>query len=852
MIIAHIILFGLYSAMKHFFLYTSLFLASVTASPQNNARDLSWNNTIPTTSTRIRLNPATVRNSDDGDYVTWTVPEAARADFTQNNGTSLSFSLTAVGGKLGGNYNKVVYTRMISSLGERVVAEGISTKSNASANAGGIPLTLTISGLPTGEHTILAWHNAWDKINATAGLTITVDGKEIGKGIRQTVRVDNIWETATSYISFSATEGKAVEIVYTPDQGGDGRVFLNGFEIDTPSVENQVSFPVPEHRDERVQVSNGSVAASWRAASVDGASYNIYLGTSPSALHSVATGLTGTSSQFGGVNTRDIFYWRVDVVAGNTTYIGRIFTFRGAELAFPGAEGHGRFARGGRGGKVIHVTSLEDTEAEGTLRYALTKATGPRTVVFDIGGVITTKSRMSVSGQYITLAGQTAPGKGIIIQGFPLGLTGATDIIFRHIRARPGTISNQTLDGMGMQGSNHAIFDRCSMGWTIDETFSSRDGHNITLQRSMISEPLNIAGHKNYPAGTKHGYAASIGGDIGSFHHNLIAHAEGRSWSMAGGVDANAEFAGRLDIRNNVVYNFGGRVTDGGAHQANFVGNLYKRGPASNLTYAFRAQYEDGLPGTQQYHCKGNAMPGIFDENSVQYLDDGTGGGKNLTGQNRNIACYADITIASVPYQKFFPEPFFESFVTTQSASEAYKIVLSDSGVSQPTQDSHDKRIILETINGNATYIGSVGHKQGIIDNTKDVGGLESFPTTIRSATWDANGDGIADWWDGSTGGEGYTTLEGYLNFMAESHAFVSPGASVEIDLASLAMGFVNPAFNIKGAKVGSIAVEGPKATYTAKGAGIEYLTILIEDSTGSKWSRPFGIAIFEGGDDVV
>lgn len=841
--------------MKLFFLSSGLLLASATASRQNNVRDLSWNNTVPmlpSTSTRVRLHPASVRNLDDSDYLTWTVPEAARADFAPSNGTSFSFSLAAVGGIIGGDYNKVAYTRIISSLGERVVAEGISTTSNTSANAGNISIALTISGLPTGYHTILAWHNAWDKINATASLRIKVDGKEKGRYIGQTVRVDNIWESGHSYITFNATAGKPVEVVYIPDEGGDGRVFLNGFEINTPTFQNQISFPVPEHRNERVQISNGSVAVSWREASVPGASYNTYLGTSPSGLQSVSTGLAGTSTQFGGINTRDTFYWRVDVVAGNTTYIGRTFTFRGAQLAFPGAEGHGRFARGGRGGKVIHVTSLEDTEAEGTLRYALIKATGPRTVVFDVGGVITTKSRMSVSGQYITLAGQTAPGKGVIIQGFPLGLTGATDVIFRHIRVRPGTIANQTLDGMGMQGSNHAIFDRCSMGWTMDETFSSRDGHNITLQRSMISEPLNIAGHKNYPAGTKHGYAASIGGNIGSFHHNLIAHAEGRSWSMAGGVDANAEFAGRLDIRNNVVYNFGGRVTDGGAHQANFVGNLYKRGPASNLTYTFRAQYEDDLPGTQQYHCSGNAMPGIFDENSIQYLDDGTGGGKNLTGQNRNIACYADITIASVPYQKFFPEPFFESFVTTQAASEAYKIVLSDSGVSQPIQDSHDKRIILETLNGNATFTGSVGHKRGIIDKTSDVGGLEPFPTTRRSEDWDKDGDGIADWWDGSTGGGGYTPLEGYLNFMAEPHAFVSPSAKVEIDLASLAKGFVNPSFRVIKAEFGSVSVLGSKAIYTASKTGIEHLTILVEDSTGSKWSRPFGVAVFEGGSEVV
>lgn len=110
---------------------------------------------------------------------------------------------------------------------------------------------------------------------------------------------------------------------------------------------------------------------------------------------------------------------------------------------------------------------------------------------------------------------------------------------------------------VGMRGSNFAIFDRCSISWTIDESFSSRDAYNITLQRTMISEPLNVAGHKNYPEGDQHGYAASIGGNSGTFHHNLLAHAEGRSWSMAGGADAAGSFNGKLSIVNNVVYNYG-------------------------------------------------------------------------------------------------------------------------------------------------------------------------------------------------------------------------------------------------------------------------------------------------------
>lgn len=832
--------------MKSLF-WTSILLAAASALP-NSLTSRQANDTapaVPTANVRIRLNPAKVRDTGDTDYTTWTIAEGATSKFTTNS-TGLSFTLSAATGKLNGNWNKAVYSKIITSLGERVVGEGISTIADNGDNAGGVAIKLGIFGLPAGEHSILAWHNAWDALKAAASLTVTANGKEVATNVKQTIRTDNIWEAASSYVTFTATEGEAVEVVYTPDTAGDGRAFLNGFEIDSPSLENQISFPTPVHRDERVVLIENStdISASWKAAKADGAIYNVYLGTSPTMLKSVAAGLKEPSTILNDVNTRATYYWRIDVVSGSNTYAGRVFTFRAAQLAFPDAEGYGRFARGGRGGKVIHVTTLEDSSEEGTLRHALTVATGPRIIVFDVGGVIRTKSRISVSGQYVTLAGQTAPGKGVVIQGFPLGLTGATDMILRHIRVRPGTVSNQTIDGMGMQGSNHAIFDHCSVGWTIDEAFSSRSANNITFQRNMISEPLNVAGHKNYPAGTAHGYAASIGGEVGSFHHNLIAHAEGRSWSMAGGVDSNAAFAGKLDIRNNVVYNFGGRVTDGGAHQGQFVSNLYKQGPSSKLSYALRAQYEDDMPGSQSYYCAGNAMPGVFDENSEQYVGDGT-------GKKDKVACWADVTIKNVTYQKFVDKPFFESFVETQSATEAYKRVLSDSGVSQPVQDEHDKRIINETLSGTATYTGSVGGKKGIIDNPKDVGGLEDFPTVTRSASWDADGDGIADWWDGSTGGEGYDVIEGYLNFMADPHAFVAPSSSIKIDLAALAAGFVKPTFTIEGATLGLIEVSGTTATYTSMEAGIERLTVSIEDAEGSKWSRPFGVAVFDGADDI-
>lgn len=161
-----------------------------------------------------------------------------------------------------------------------------------------------------------------------------------------------------------------------------------------------------------------------------------------------------------------------------------------------------------------------------------------------------------------------------------------------HKETNGGTISDEDkvngLDGMGMAGNDNAIMDHCSISWTIDEAFSSRNAKSLTLQRTLISEALNVAGHPNYSAGTAHGYAATIGGGemsatlkVGSYHHNLLAHCEGRNWSLSGGLDGVGAYDGHHDVFNNVVYNWGGRATDGGSHEVNFVNNYYKMGPAT-------------------------------------------------------------------------------------------------------------------------------------------------------------------------------------------------------------------------------------------------------------------------------
>ncbi|MEY4385443.1 MAG: hypothetical protein RLY20_726 [Verrucomicrobiota bacterium] len=447
------------------------------------------------------------------------------------------------------------------------------------------------------------------------------------------------------------------------------------------------------------------------------------------------------------------------------------FTTQAApQLAFPTAEGYGRFAQGGRGRRVLHVTNLNDS-GPGSLRDAVEQS-GPRTVVFDVSGLITLESRLIIRGtnSNLTIAGQTAPGDGICLRKYNFGMMGASNVVIRYIRVRPGNLSGTTLDGMGMASSDNCIIDHCSISWTLDESFSSRGAHNVTLQRTLISEALNDAGHKKYPPGTQHGYAASIGGDIGSFHHNLLAHCAGRNWSLAGGLSKpKSEYAGRLDLRNNVIYNWKTRATDGGAHEVNFVNNYYQPGPATKFFYALNAQY-GGFPGSQRYHFAGNVMPGHF----------------GLTNQTAGRTATTERG-GSLPkdYSPWSDTPFFEPYVKTQPAVEAYTNVLVDVGCNFPKLDAHDTRVIAEVRAGTAQFKGSRTGLPGLPDSQDDVGGWDKYPEVTRAADFDSDGDGMPDDWEKSQGlnprdaadgnadmnGDGYTNLEKYLNSLVGEYS---------------------------------------------------------------------------------
>ncbi|MDD4994256.1 MAG: T9SS C-terminal target domain-containing protein [Paludibacter sp.] len=728
-------------------------------------------------------------------------------------------------------------------------------------------IEMTIHGLPAGQNTLLTYHNNVDATTAWTynPIRILVDGNVVVENLMPTVRELVMANVPVSYLTFNVVAGRDVVIRFEPilvNGVGTLKPFncvpLNGFEINTPNSLHQAFTPYPDDRNEHVDGDAGTITMKWSRATT-AASHNLYFGNDSITVAKATT----ASAEFVGNRTAkdttytrnaydmDKYFWRVDEVATDGTITkGNTWYFRARHLAFRGAEGYGRFAMGGRGGKVVHVTNLND-DGDGSFRQAVTGNNGqPRTVVFDVSGIIRLNSRL-VMGSNITVAGQTAPGKGICFRAAPIGVS--NDGICRFVRMRLG--GGPTYDGMGMAGVNHGIVDHCSIGWTIDEAFSSRNAKNITLQRTMISEALNVAGHQNYPAGTAHGYAGSIGGNCGTFHHNLLAHNEGRNWSMAGGLDGNGNYAGKLDIFNMVVYNYGGRATDGGVAQANFVNNYYKKGPATSIDVIFNAQLEGTGSGSQSYYYSGN----IKANQNGTYACDGT---DNTCGRKYSLSGSQVLN-----WTVFVDQSYFPSYATIETAADAYKSVLSDVGCTMPVLDNHDKRIVRETQTGTYTYVGSVSGKKGLIDNEADAGGYEDYGSATRAADFDTDGDGLPDWWENLHGSntksaagdfsdpnadpdkDGYTALEDYLEWMSVPHCYLTTTAQKDtVNLLRLSVGYTKtPVYTWTNSISGiNVALKDSNAVITAPSAtkGIYYLNFKTTDSEGSSITRVVGVCV--------
>ncbi len=464
---------------------------------------------------------------------------------------------------------------------------------------------------------------------------------------------------------------------------------------------------------------------------------------------------------------------------------------KGRAPAFPGAEGGGRFATGGRGGAVYEVTNLKDS-GPGSLRDAVSAP--DRTVVFRVSGIIYLKKTLELKEDNITIAGQTAPGDGICIAGYTLSVE-ASNIIIRYIRCRLGDENKDEDDAMHATEKripfkhHDIIIDHCSLSWSVDEVGTFYGIKNFTLQWCILSESLYHSVH----AKGSHGYGGIWGGYMATFHHNLIADNSSRNPRFCGSRYTGIPDSEVVDFRNNVIYNWGNinSVYGGEGGNYNMVNNYYKPGPATSgsltksspknkrnriLNYTSyyyskdAAVYPDTLWGGK-FYINGNEVEGYPDVTADNWTN-----GVQKDGYYR-----AEELIRQARQNK--PFPFAP--VRTQTAAEAYKSVLDSAGAILPKRDPVDKRIIKEVRSGTATYEGTayaaihkkgITHPSGIIDSQKDVGGYPVYHSATPPK--DADHDGMPDEWEKVnkldpnesadrnqyTLDKRYTNLEVYLN----------------------------------------------------------------------------------------
>lgn len=455
--------------------------------------------------------------------------------------------------------------------------------------------------------------------------------------------------------------------------------------------------------------------------------------------------------------------------------------------AFPGAEGWGRYVTGGRGGKVYHVTNLNDN-GRGSLRAAV-EASGPRIVVFDVSGTIYLKSDLKIRYGNITIAGQTAPGDGICIADYPMSIA-APNVILRYLRLRPGNAASTNLDGLDALSCNdthHIMVDHCSLSWSTDECCSVYGNTFSTVQWCLISQSLRYGGHSK----ETHGYGGMMGGEGASYHHNMLVHHDSRCPRL--GERPATGPRDTTDFRCNVMYNWSGLGCYGAENMnVNILNNYYKPGPATRTR---NSNVQKRICGVGVNESEGNPMYHVW---ATIYVDGNVNPSfADVTRDNWNYGIWLQIDSKyrnnASQYnldrnRMRLAEPVKYYYVTTHSAEDTYDRVLDYAGASL-VRDSHDELMVSDTRNGAATYTGKgEGDAPGIIDspddnrpadapdNWKAWPALESQP-----APADTDGDGMPDEWEIANGldpndpadgnrynDEGYTMVEVYINSLVD------------------------------------------------------------------------------------
>lgn len=552
--------------------------------------------------------------------------------------------------------------------------------------------------------------------------------------------------------------------------------------------------------------------------------------------------------------------------------------------AFPGAEGHGRYVTGGRGGVVKHVTNLND-KGTGSFRDAVS-GSSKKIVVFDVAGVIPLSSDLTI-GANTTIMGQTAPYPGITLRYKTLRC--ANNIIVRYIRIRRGqehTTTDSEFDGgdaIWDRQKTGMIFDHCSLSWSTDEVASFYDNNNFTMQWCTIAESLTNAGHSK----GAHGYGGIWGGKLASFHHNLIAHVTNRGprfngarYGWTGYTNnklyntykwANPAQAENVDFRNCIMYNAQGTCYGGpGGGQINIVNNYYKAGPSGNgnqervtlVTVSTSNNSDKNHPEyygmTSRYYISGNTTEttagkktsnkdwngvgydsGVFTINGEKYSKDV----KNMYGDAVKHVANSN---GDMCVRIKMDEPAPTGDITTHAADNTYNKVLEYCGASL-YRDNVDARYVEEVKTGTATYKGSVTKKWGLIDLVSDVNGYteENFGTGKHPENFDTDNDGIPDEWEIANGlnpndandatkttidTKGwYTNIEVYANSLVE-HIMKGGNADAESAVdeyypALKTTGISNSTMTSEVSKIEYFSLDGRKIEQPAQGISIRKIT---------------------------
>lgn len=470
--------------------------------------------------------------------------------------------------------------------------------------------------------------------------------------------------------------------------------------------------------------------------------------------------------------------------------------------AFPGAEGGGMYATGGRGGDVYVVTNLNDS-GEGSLRYGIeTAPAAGRTIVFDVGGTIQLESTLTFKQkQNITIAGQTAPGDGITIEGYDTNISDSQNIVIRFVRFRVGSRNlirgGDSMDALWGRDNDTFMIDHCTFSWNTDETLSTYRGRNGTVQWCIISESLTVSGHSK----GRHGYGGIFGGDNTVFQYNLLANHTSRNPRIGGGsmsdpiADAKdptkTPSTATLQLSNNVLYNQGFYPCYGGGYAyTNYINNYVKPGVGTrdNIMDSLINVGENGKFGG--FYVNGNILEG----NDAISAD-------NALGIKEDAPNY----ISATPYTTSDATKFdFDAFATVKlvSAEDCYDLVLNSAGATYPVRDAIDARVVAQVKTDTGFYV----------NRPEEVGGYPARTVTAEDeGRVDSDHDGIPDDWetahgldpnsppddldsikpatnDSNSPNYGYSWLEVYCNELVKdvvANGYTALNPDVTIDLAN-------------------------------------------------------------------